>query len=205
MTHHLPSTIVRKYIETFGIPLKPGQENAVITVLAHHLEAVVYNVTGIALAIALVNQRATIDASHLKLVRNYIESSCDNKKKKGGLKGGASMPSEYFGYKHPNFSEWNHGETNVSQIRFDEGIARPEISGGAVPMSFMTKDKHVKAVIKTFLKHHEMKIQKGAMQELLAILDVHANCMAEDLHALSPLSKKQLDKVMKYKRHAVFH
>ena len=206
MTHHIPSTVVRKFIEVFGIPLKHGEEQDIIAVLENHLEAVIYNISGIAMAIALVNQKSSIDMGHLKEVRNYIQSSCDTKKKKGGQQGGTSMPSDYFGYKHPNYSESNEGGVNVSQIRFDQGIARPSQGGGAASLvHFMTKDKHIKAAIKAFLKHHEMKIQKDALGELLILLDIHANCMAEDLHIVSPLSKKQLEKVMKYKRHAVFN
>lgn len=207
--HHTSTATFANYANAFSIPVRDEEKAHVYEMLAHHLDAVTYNVTGIAMAIALVNQSRTISASHVKQVRNYIQVSCHNKRKHGGQQGGTSMPSDYFGYRHPNFSEWNanDGATNISEVRFDEGIARAEMGGGAVLRAYMTRNKHVKTMIKTFLKHHEVKIQKDALEQLLAILDVHVNCLANDLKSqpTSTIGTKQVEKVMRLKRHAVFN
>jgi hypothetical protein len=204
---HSSSAVFRKFASDFSIPVRNGEEDEVNEMLAQHLDAVTYNVTGIAMAIALVNHTHTIASNHVKEVRKYIETSCHSKKKHGGQQGGTSMASDYFGYKHPNFTENDGGSTNISEVRFDEGIARPEMGGGAVPLAYMTQNKQVKSMIKTFLKHHEVKIQKNALAQLLAVLDVHVNCLAADLKSqpTSAIGVKQVQKVMQLKRHAVFH
>lgn len=203
---HLPLTMIRKYVKAFAIPVKKSEEEEILSILSSHLEAVIYNVTGIAMAIALVNQSFVVDPSHLELVRKYIESSCPSQDKKRVSKqqGGMSMASDYFGYRHPNFSE-SHGDTNISQIRFDEGIARAEMGGGGSVVPFMTEEKRVKAAIKAFLGQHQVKIQATALKELLAIIDIHVSCLANDLTSQKELGKKQIERVMKLKRHAVFH
>lgn len=207
--HHTSTANFQNYAVAFAIPVRDEEKVHVHDMLAHHLDAVTYNVTGIAMAIALVNQSHTISPAHVNEVRKYIQVSCHNKRRHGGQKGGISMPSDYFGYRHPNFSEWNanDGATNISEVRFDEGIARGEMGGGADVHAYMTRNKHVKAMIKTFLKHHEVKIQRDALRHLLAILDVHVNCLASDLKSqpTSTIGVKQVEKVMRLKRHAVFN
>lgn len=194
-------------MNTFSITPKKGEEGAVDSMLAKHLEAVIYNITGIAMAIALVNQSFKIETKYLASVRKYIETSCANTASKSKQRGGTSMPSDYFGYKHPNFSEWNAGnQTNVSEIRFDEGIARSEMGGGGHMISFMVSQKPAKTAIKAFLKQHQVTIDREALHELLVIIDAHVNCLANDLKAAAAqLGEKQVAKVMKLKRHAVFH
>lgn len=201
----LSPSFVRKFLRTFDIQVKKSNEIEIIAKLASHIEAVMYNIAGVAMAIALVNQSFTIDVQHLVSVRNYIESSCS--KAKHSQKGGMSMPSDYFGYKHPNFSELNaNNQSNVSEVRFDQGIARSEMGGGAMTLiPFMSKEKRAAASIKEFLKQHNVKIGKAALSELLAIVDAHVNCLADDLKNVPELSIKKVDKVMKLKRHAVFH
>ena len=208
--HHLPNAPFHHFPQAFSIHVRPGEEEAVHEILTHHLDVVVYNITGVAMAIALVNQSHTITPVHMKEVRNYIESSCHSKKKRGGQQGGSPLPSDYFGYRHPNFSEWNanDGTLNVSQVQFGEGIARVGMGGGSATVAtYMTNNKHVTTMIKTFLKHHEVKIQTKALKQLLAILDVHVHCLVTDLQsqAGTTVGIKQVEKVMQLKRHAVFH
>lgn len=213
MSHpHVSSSIVHKYLDTFAIVVKENVEDKVIPALLNHIEVVIYNITGVAMAVALVNQSFKVESKHLSAVRKYIATSCDRSAKATkAQKGGTSMPSDYFGYRHPNFSEWNadSGTNNVSEVRFAEGIARSEMGGGSdanAMVPFLVHEKLAKKAIKDFLKKHQVTMQPQALHELLAIIDAHMNCLAHDLKAKSAkLDEKNLEKVMKLKRHAVFH
>jgi histone H3/H4 len=198
---NFPVKAVREYMKAYGIEIK---NEDVMSKLADHIEIVIYNITGIAMAIALVNNKKSIEAPHLTHVKSYITMSCDSRKQKGGT----SMPSEYFGYSHPNYNSMNTSSHAISEVNFEQGIIReamgPSQAGGG-KLNKLACEKQVKKAIKEILQHHEVNIKKEAINELNTIIHIHLECLAADLLRHSPLTMKNMDKVMKLKRHAVFH
>lgn len=205
--HNIPISVARRFLSSFDIDVQESDKEKVAHAISNHFEAIIYNLTGMAMAIALLNDVSKVEIQHLEEVRKYVTTQCPSSRSK--QKGGASMPSDYFGFRHPNFSELNSngGNIDVSRVQFENGIIRPAIQqGGSVKLHFSsTEDKKIAAYVRKVLAHHNASINKTALSELLHIIDVHIACLADDLKKTAPISLKQFDKVMKLKRHAIFH
>lgn len=195
MTEFSP-VLVRKFLKTFDIDVKKEDETNVVKTLQDHLEAVIYNVTAIAMVMALLNDTRKIETKHLGEVRRYIASHCPKPKQKGGF------PAAYFGAADPNYSTLNGNGSSVSTVQFENGVARPQIGGAK---GFMYSEKKVATYAKHVLKHHNAVISHEALKEILAILDTHVACLAHDIAGPTPLTLAKLERVMKMKRHAVFN
>lgn len=196
MTEFSP-VLVRKFLHTFDIQTKKEDELQIVQMLQDHMESVIYNVTAIAMVMALLNDKRKIETKHLGEVRRYIASHCPLHKQKGGF------PASYFGTADPNYSSLNGTGSIVSTIQFENGVARPQIGG--TMNGFMCTEKKIATYAKHVLKHHNTTISQEALKGILEILDVHVMCLAQDLQGPTPLTLKKLSKVMKLKRHAVFN
>lgn len=198
------------FLDTFQIHVKPKDHLQVQEHLAEHMDAVMYNVTSIAILFTLLKGHVKLEPKHLTDVMSYISSACPNVSKGGGQKGG-SLPCDYFGYAHPNYTAGNGAQGVVmSEVDFSAGVARAGIDsqlGGSGPsLSLLAShDKEAKEFARSILKLHKIKVSKTAFAELLRIIDIHLNCLGRDLANSSPLSLTRLDKVLGLKRHAVFH
>lgn len=178
----------------------------IVDKIAFHIDGLVHNVTSTAALVAMLNDSKKIETKHLGAVRMYIESKCKHQQKQSG---GGPIASDFFGYPHPAYSP-NNQDAGVksSVVDFTNGIARPsmgpalEMKGGGNKTTPVASD--VSKVIKKVLKHKHVGISKASMTELLSIVHSHLHCFASDLLKECPLTEKKLDKVLSFKRHAVF-
>jgi hypothetical protein len=206
---------VQKFLETFSIEIKQQDREVVLETLGQHLDAVVYNITSIAVIFTLLKGGVQVQPKHLVDVTNYVMAYCSPRSSKSSSQSGGSvgahMPSDYFGYPHPNYDAANENQGIVmSEVNFQAGIARGGINsliGGAGPRSrtIAVGDANVKVFVRSILKLHNMKISKTALISLLRTVDIHLNCLATDLAHNSPITKSRIQKVLDKKSHAIFH
>lgn len=197
-------------MDTFHIVAKPQQQAEIVEKLGNHIDAVIYNVTSIAVIFAMLKGDSKVQPKHLIDVTKYISTTCP----RNGQMGGMSMASNYFGYPHPSYAAGNSEGVVMSEVQFDNGIARAGIdtqvgmSGGAANNLRLVSvhDNNCKAFVRSIMALHNMPISKTGLGELLRIIDIHLNCLANDLAAYaSSLTISRLDKVLGRKRHSVFH
>lgn len=206
-------SLTTTYLHTFHVLVKPKDHDKVHDTLAAHLDAVIYNITSIAILFTLLKGKTRVEPKHLADVMSYISTSCPMSNSKGGRgqHGGTSMASDYFGYPHPNYSAGNATQgVTMSEVDFDAGIARAGIESqlggsGPRPVLLATHDKDAKAFARSILKLHKIRVSKSTFEELMRIIDIHMNCLGRDLEAASPLSLSKLEKILSLKRHSVFH
>jgi len=200
--------LAKRIIQEHHIDIHPSADSHVIsTKIAFHIDALVHNVVSTAALVAMLHNDHKIDMVHLKPVKIYIESQCMAKNTK--QRGGTSMPSDFFGYPHPNYSVAHENSgVSVSKVDFGAGIARPELGpaqGMFVGGGLRHNTTEIKVVAKKLLKSKNVSIGKKALEELIRIIDSHIHCFANDMKEKCPLTVNKLEKVLHMKRHAVFH
>lgn len=200
--------LVQKFLDTFQITVKANDRPVIEQRLQEHIDAVIYNIASMAVVFTLVKDKNKIQPKYLEDVTNYVAATCPPHK---GQSGGAPMASDYFGYPHPNYSASNAGSgTVMSEVGFADGVARAGLDsqmGGASPrlIGIAIHDANAKLFVRSILRMHDMQISQSAFKQLLHIIDIHLNCMGNDLIAKLPLTVARLTKVLTKKRHAVFH
>lgn len=193
---------------------KPDQEEAISKLLNDHIEALMYNVASIAAVTALVQDKKKIESKHIGFVRAYISEECTaSSGRGGGEQRGGSLPSEYFGYSTGAYSPNNAGGIDMSDAHFgDGGYIRPALNTmlGAGQVIRVTRDNATaKRFVKAILKFNDVAISKNAFDELLHIVDIHINCLMNDINKQSTSNNShttllKVEKALELKRHSVF-
>ena len=224
--------IATRIIEVYHIVVdNPEHKKEVVNSLDSHIEALLYNVASIASITALLDEKNKIELKHISFIKDYITSECI-KKKKAATQTGGSFPAEYFGYDSGAYAESNYGGTNYTDSVWsgaDAAIrqAIPIMAGGtncdntgtvcgtvnntSVIIGGMKgmKDivgntKEVVKYIKRVMEFNNVKISKPAMAELLKIVNIHLNCLGDDMSQLVKLKLKTMEKLFKSRKYAVF-
>lgn len=131
-----------------------------------------------------------------------ISGGAKNKNHSGG-----SFPAEYFGNNSGAYTEANYGGPNVSDINFTDSIARSAIhitGGGTKLKSIVENNKEVAKYIKKVIAFNDVTISKSALGELLKIVNIHLNCIGDDISKYNKIKPAILDKIFSYRKHAVF-
>ncbi len=163
-----------------------------------HIDSVIHQIVAMAAAISMLKGKRKIDVSHLQPVRTYVATKCHS-----GMKGGQSMPSDFYGYPHPAYSSSHaNAGVQVSSIMWNKHEARPA-QGPAQSGGGKDKDTLVME-IKSVLKDLNAEASKPAIIEMKEIIEGHVVCFVNDMKTASPLTVKKLEKVLKMSHHAAF-
>jgi len=205
----LASKLTTIYNLTFESPEKKIE---ILNHLDNHIDAMLYNISSIASVTALLDEKIKIELKHIDFVKKYITKQCSSKNGKNTQSGG-SFPAEYFGYNSGAYTESNYGGVNTDVVWSGSDAAiRPELnmsggSGGSLmknPKDIIGNNTHVSKYMKQVISFNDVKITKSAMDELLKLVNIHLNCLGNDIKSLNKLKVSSLDKLFKSHKHAVF-
>ena len=215
----LASKLTDVYNLTFE---NPENKLAILNHLDDHIDAMLYNIASIASVTALLDEKIKVELKHIDFVKKYITKQC-SKKKYGGSGGdgdggssasqsGGSFPAEYFGYDSGAYTEANYGgvSSDVIWSGSDAAIRQAiNMTGGAntymnKPIDIIGNNKHVSKYIKKIMAFNDVVISKSAMVELLKLVNIHLNCLGNDIKSLRKIKVSTLDKIFKANKHAVF-
>jgi hypothetical protein len=174
------------------------------------MDALIFNIVAIACLVAKLNDRKIISPEHLVAVESYVQTRCTSLKKQ---KGGNPMPSDLYGYPHPNYSPANENtnNTHMEQLNFQDNIARPslgppletEYQGGAGNSANTQDSKILDNHVRIILRHHQMKISEEAKDSLHRLLRKHMRCLAKRLSS-GRVTEAKLGQVLKQKQFSIF-
>ena len=198
--------VVETFLQKHNISVKSDMPE-VVAILIMHTDALIYNVASIACVMAMLEGKKKVEPRHLGEVRKYIDEKCPHKQAGGNPTG---FPVQYFSpLAFGNYTEnANIGANRVETVKFDQGYARENmgpLTGGSHVTSVLKGDKVATNFMKKVMEHHNMKVSKMATPELLHIMDSHLECLAKDMHEQGDMTKSKLLRIMRLKRHAVFH
>lgn len=199
--------IASKMIQMYNLVVAQPDEKKVIELLDSHIEALLYNIASIASVTALLDEKTKIELKHISFIKDYIIKQC--KKKTSGQQGG-SLPSEYFGYNSGAYSEANYGGVNYTNVVWDGADAAIRqaipITGGSMNKmkNLIENNKEVSKYIKKVMSFNDVKISTSAMNELLKVVNIHLNCVGDDMMKYNKIKPSLLEKIFKTRKHAVF-
>lgn len=203
-------SLAKNVLSHFQVGVKRQEEaDEIFELFGEHLEAVIYNIVSVSVMLTMLQGGNKVAPEYMGMVRKYIQTSCDVSKK-GGMTGGMSMASDYFGYSHPAYSAGNaeSGTLNMGSVQFGDGIARqalgPQAGGGSGPHPWI-RNGPAHTFLKKVLSYQNMKASSAGMTELQFLINAHIDCVGRDLSAQCPLTIAKLRKVFALKRHAIFH
>jgi hypothetical protein len=176
---------------------KDCDEEKIYQIIGDHIDALIFNVASLACIVALLYDTNKLEKKHLIPVRKYIQDKCPKR-----MQGGMSMASDFYGYSHPSYGI-NNGGSDLLHIDFNSTTLRPQIGGGGF-LELLQDNKHAIKAVRDVFAHHKVKASRETLIGVIAIMDEHVTCLANDLKHYKNLTDKQLDKVLKLKRHAVF-
>lgn len=198
--------VISKLIKDFDIKIK--DEN-VKKLLSAHITQMLYNITSLCAITALSKHKKSITKEDIDELHKYIK---DSKK----MKGGTSMPSDFFGYSRAGttYSESNDvsGSVRVSNINWNSGVARPAqgpplpmIGGGAKYIEYAKNSKEIKDLIKLIIKsQYIVKLSKTNSIYLYNIIDINLNRLGSQLKDKS-VSSNMFKKLIKNKTLRIFN
>jgi len=184
----------KSLIKAFDLKIDRDDIRVVYNLLEKKLETLVFNVISIAAIISLINNSKTIEKNAVELVKAYITDKCDTY-----IKGGTSMPSDYFGVTNNSYSE-NNITPDVLNVDFTNGILRHQIGGGGYKQ-FKLHTEEEKALInniKNICKYYNLKISSSSVKQLLSIIVNNMECLFNYLKSVkkpvtSALIKKMIN------------
>jgi hypothetical protein len=185
---------INSIIKYYNINIDNGKTSAVYILLAKHIEILVFNIVSIAAIISLLNNSSHINKDCVKLVKSYINNKCDRQ-----IKGGTSLPSDYFGVSNPAYSE-NNLTPDILNIDFSSGILRPQIGGGGYKKYKLTKndEKEFITVINSIVKYYNLKISSDVIKIIIEIITENMGCLFINLKLASkPLNIDLIKKMIK--------
>lgn len=210
--------LAEKFVATFHVQIAPKSEKEVIQMIAHHIDALLYNVTSVACVMALIHGKQKIEPKHLEQVMTYITSQCMPQLASAKMRGGSptGFPSQYFGVPMAAYTPNDRAGAHVSTetVDFASSTARsgmgPMTGGGRRDRGEIPKvlESNAKAMafMHKVLDHHNTKIGRKATSILLHIMDIHMYCFAQDIASgQAPVTVSKLSSILKLKRHSVFH
>tara|TARA_B100001540_G_C15816779_1_gene648014 strand:- start:5303 stop:5896 length:594 start_codon:yes stop_codon:yes gene_type:complete len=152
----------------------------IIALLSTYINYIVYNITTLnCIILLLIFDSNQLRENTLSLTNNYLNKMCPMGKSK--MKGGMSMPSEYFGVDSGRYSS-SEG-SDVQLVDFEKGILRQQL-GGCNNCSFNTL---LKTSVSKVLKQHKVKASPDVKQILV-------NCIKKYIYRMFKIikSKKEL-------------
>ena len=206
--------IASKLLDNYNLTLdKSTQKDEVLHILDDHIQAMIYNVASIASVTALLDEKSKIEMKHIDFIKHYITKQCTKHVKNNvtnvNQQGGGSFPAEYFGYDSGAYTEANYGGVNYTDSVWNGSDAAirqaiPMTGGSSKIKDIVINNKEVAKYIKTVISFNDVKISKPALSEILKLVNIHLNCIGDDLQKYENLKPSLLDKIFKNKKHAVF-
>lgn len=218
-------------MEVYNVVLEiPDHKTQIQNSINQHVEALLYNVASIASISALIDEKERIEVKHIQFIKDYISKQCLKKKKKavtrggeGSVQNGGSFPAEYFGYDSGAYAESNYDSVNYNDSVWsgpDASIrqAMPISvgggggSGGGSASAGLKHMKHILGDNKTAIKYMKrvmefngVTISKPAMAELVKLVNIHLNCVGEDISQINNIKPAFLEKMFSKRKYAVFN
>jgi hypothetical protein len=183
----------KSLIKVFDLKLDKYDAKIVYNLLVKKIETLVFNVISIAAIISLINNSSSIQKEAVELVKAYIADKCSKY-----VKGGTSMPSDYFGDIHPNYSV-NNITNDVLGVDFAGGILRSQIGGGGYKQFKLTieDEKSLINSIKHICKYYNLKISNSVIKMLLNIIIDNMECLFNYLKSIKkPLTTAIIKKMI---------
>lgn len=203
--------IISKFIKVYNIHTN---NDKLKSLLSEHFKQLIYNITTLAVITAIANHNDTITKGDINEIHNKI---CKKVKK---MKGGESMPSDFFGYSRAGttYSESNEkvGTVNVSTLNFKEGIARPSqgpqetvntiLQNGGGNQSFVKSSKYIKNMIKNIItSNHIIKLSNSKyIPDLLDLIDENINDLGNSMKN-KDITEEKFKKLIKLKKFSIFN
>lgn len=190
--------------------------------MEERIEALIYNVASLASTMALVYNSKKVEPKHVTAIHDKYKSLCSSTGGAPMQTGGTSMPQQFFS---PNASSTmsasNFGGMDSRTIDFAANEARagidvagPDASfiGGAAGPGTLTatafrneNGKQIAKFARSVLKLHNMSVSKHAMHDIQHIIFYHLDCLTADLRKKSYINVPIVQKMLKLKRHSIFH
>lgn len=178
-----------------------GLKGHIIQALQKPIHTLVFNVCSLAKIIMLLYNARKLTHVHILSMRMYISDKCEPIKRRKTMSGGESMASDFFGYEHPSYSP-NAGGSDVLNVNFSAGIARPEISGGDPKIKQLyAKNKEVE----DFITEHVNFKDDDVRSEFLDIIESKLRCFIADLKRHKPHTTTQINKILSNEQYFIFH
>jgi hypothetical protein len=209
-TNH-KNCIAAKLVDAYNVVIKPEHKDEIMQTLDNHIQAMLYNIASIASVTALLDEKTKIELKHIDFVKKYITVQCSKHKKHGGEQQGGSMPAEYFGYDSGAYTEANYGGVSSDVVWSGSDAAiRPELNmyGGEHGLNkvknIIGNNTEVSKYMKQVMSFNDVKVSKPAMSELVKLVNIHLNCVGDDIKHVEKLKPSSLEKLFKHRKHAVF-
>ena len=190
MNNYLP--IITMIITKYDINIDKTKKIVIYKLLSKYIDVLIFNVVTILSIITMINNSNTIRNEALKLLKTYINDTCHKKV----LKGGTSLPSEYFGINSGIYNE-NNATGNILDIDFSSGILRPQIGGGGLHKLNSDEIKIISASVKKIFEYYKLKASSAIITELINIINDNIECLflsLKNIKAISPsLIKKMIN------------
>lgn len=200
--NNVVNTFIRQHAFHFG---KDTSEIEVCELLCKHVDALVFNVTSLASIVVTLYQSKKLDVIHVPSIRQHIVEKCQHRHAARQRGGRVTMPSDFFGYNHPNYSTANEG-SDILGIDLESGsTARPSLgpqSGGGG--ASVAQTRFMKTTVQQILSKHNIRSSREAFKELLSIIDAQLECLAADMRKCEPLTVKKLERLLTKKKYFVF-
>ena len=182
---------LKSVIDRYGLIVKNNND---MNCICEYLETLIFNIVSIASLITLINNSKVIEKEALKLVHSYINDKCE----KVVIKGGTSLPSEYFGVDSHLYNSSNN-QADVLNIDYINGILRPQIGGGGNSRNSNKKSNHdwLKAKIIKLIQHYNLTIKEKEMNYLINIIYDNVNCLFFQIPKNQVITKSYLNKFIK--------
>lgn len=203
-----------KLLDIYNLTLdKPTQKDEVLHILDDHIQAMLYNIASIASVTALLDEKSKIEMKHIDFIKHYITKQCSKHVKNNVTnvtqQHGGSFPAEYFGYDSGSYTEANYGGVNYTDSVWNGADAAirqaiPMTGGSTKIKDIISNNKEVAKYIKTVIAFNDVKISKSALIEILKLVNIHLNCIGDDLQEHGNIKPSLLYKIFKNKKHSVF-
>ena len=182
---------LKTVINRYGLVVKSDE---VVKCMCEYLETLIFNTVSIASLITLINNSKVIEKDALTLVHSYINTKCE----KVAIKGGTSLPSEFFGVDSHLYNSTNN-QSDILNVDFVNGILRPQIGGGGRAKTSNMKTNHdwIKAKITTIIQHYNLTIGEKEMNYLINIIYDNVNCLFFQMPKKQVITKSYLNKFIK--------
>jgi len=214
--------IAAKLVDVYNINFeKPENKHEIMQHMDDHIHAMLYNIASIASVTALLDEKIKVELKHIDFVKKYITTQCSKNKKHGGstndnTQSGGSFPAEYFGYNSGAYTEANYGGVSSDVVWSGSDAAiRPALDmhgGESAKDAKQTKEAkdivgnnpEVSKYMKKIMAFNDVKISKPALTELIKLVNIHLNCLGNDMTTYDKIKLSTLEKIFKTRKHAVF-
>jgi hypothetical protein len=189
MNNYLP--IINTIITKYELNIERSKKVAIYKLLYKYIDILIFNVVTILSIITMINNSNTIHNEALKLLKTYINETCNK-----GIKGGNTpLPSEYFGVNSGIYSE-NNATGNILDINFSSGILRPQIGGGGVYKLNKDEVKVISASIKNILEYYKLKASSDIINQLVNLINNNIECLFRQLKYVKSVSPSIIKKMI---------